>query len=273
MRRRAFLAATMAALTAPAFARTIERIGVQLYTVRTLLQRDYEGTLARIAAIGYREVEFGGLEGPSPRETLAMLKRHGLTAPSGHAQLDDLERSLPKVLEDANAREQKYVVCPSIDESRHRTLDDWKRLCATFNAIGEQAKRAGLAFAYHNHDFEFQIVDGRLPYELLLADTDPALVGMELDLYWMTHAGHDPVAWLKRHPGRFPLLHLKDATRDGAITDVGSGTIDFKRILGAAADAGVTHCFVEHDDPVDPMKSIETSLAYMNTLVSGADSR
>ena len=265
MRRRAFLAG-VAAVTTPASARTIAPIGVQLYTVRTLLQRDFEGTLARIAAIGYREVEFGGLEGPSPRETLAMLKRHGLAAPSGHAQLDDLERNLPKVLEDANAREQKYVVSPSVDESRHRTLDDWKRLCATFNTIGAQAKRAGLAFAYHNHDFEFAVVDGQLPYQLLLANTDPALVGLELDLYWMTHAGHDPVAWFKRHPGRFPLLHLKDATRQGAITDVGSGTIDFKRILGAAAGAGVTHCFVEHDDPVDAMKSIERSFDYLKKL-------
>lgn len=266
MRRRALLAAGAAAVATPASARTIERIGVQLYTVRELLQRDFEGTLAKIAAIGYREVEFGGLEGPSPKETLAMLKRHGLSAPSGHAQLDALERHLPKVLEDANAREQKYVVCPSIDEDRHRTLDDWKRLCATFNLIGAQAKRAGLAFAYHNHDFEFQTVDGQLPYELLLANTDPALVGMELDLYWMTHAGHDPVAWFKRHPGRFPLLHLKDATRQSAITDVGSGTIDFKRILGVAKGAGVTHCFVEHDDPVDPMKSIETSLTNLSKL-------
>jgi sugar phosphate isomerase/epimerase len=267
MRRRAFLASGAAAVLASrAQAKTLSTVGVQLYTVRALLQRDFEGTLAKIAAIGYREVEFGGLEGPSPKETLAMLKRHGLTAPSGHAQLDDLEHTLPKVLEDANAREQKYVVCPSVDESRHRTLDDWKRLCATFNAIGAQAKRAGLAFAYHNHDFEFATVDGQLPYQLLLANTDPALVGMELDLYWMTHAGQDPVAWFQRYPGRFPLLHLKDATRDGAITDVGSGTIDFKRILGAAAGAGETHCFVEHDDPVDPMRSIETSLVNLSKL-------
>ena len=267
MRRRAFLAATVAAAaTTPASARTIERIGVQLYTVRALLQRDFDGTLAKIAAAGYRTVEFGGLDGPSPRETLAMLKRHGLAAPSGHAQLDDLERNLPKVLEDANAREQRYVVSPSVAENRHRTLDDWKRLCATFNAIGAQAKSAGLAFAYHNHDFEFAAVEGQIPYQLLLANTDPALVGMELDLYWMTHAGHDPVAWFHRYPGRFPLLHLKDATREGAITDVGNGTIDFKRILGAAASAGVTHCFVEHDDPVDPIRSIETSLAYLKTL-------
>ena len=264
MRRRTFLAASAAAALAPrAHAAALATIGVQLYTVREPLQRDFEGTLARIAALGYRTVEFGGIEGPSPRETLAMLKRHGLTAPSGHAQLDDLQRKLPKVLEDANAREQKYVVCPFIDESRRRTLDDFKRLATTFNAIGEQAKRAGLAFAYHNHDFEFATIEGQLPYTLLLAETDPALVSMELDLYWMTRAGQDPVAWFKRHPGRFPLLHLKDMTRDGAITDVGQGTIDFKRILAASGSA---YCFVEHDDPADPMRSIATSLAYVRTL-------
>ena len=267
MRRRAFLLGSAAAILAPrAHAAPLTSIGVQLYTVRDLLQRDFEGTLAKIAAIGYRTVEFGGIEGPSPRETLAMLKRHGLTAPSGHAQLDDLERALPKVLQDASAREQKYVVCPFIDESRRRTLDDWKRLAATFNAIGAQARRAGLAFACHNHDFEFATVDGQLPYELLLTGTDPALVNMELDLYWMTRAGGDPVAWLRRHPGRFPLLHLKDMTREGAITDVGQGTIDFKRILGAAGRAGVVHGFVEHDEPADAMRSIGTSLAYMRKI-------
>jgi sugar phosphate isomerase/epimerase len=235
MRRRAFLATgAIAALASPARAMSLANVGVQLYTVRDLLQRDFEGTLAKIAALGYRTVEFGGLEGPSPKETLAMLKRHGLSASSGHAPFDALEHALPKVLEDANAREQQFVVCPFIDESRRRTLDDFKRLAALFNAIGEQARRAGLAFAYHNHDFEFAAIDGQLPYALLLAETDPALVGMELDLYWMTRAGNDPVAWFKRHPGRFPLLHLKDMTRDGAITDVGSGTIDFKRILATS---------------------------------------
>jgi sugar phosphate isomerase/epimerase len=265
MRRRMFLAAgAAAAFVAPARAATPLPLGVQLYTVRDLLQRDFDGTLRRIAELGYRTVEFGGIEGPSPRETLAILKRHGLSAPSGHAAFDALEQALPKIIADAQAREQKYIVCPFIDESRRRTLDDWMRLCAMFNRIGAQTQRAGLSFAYHNHDFEFIALDRRLPYELLLAETDPATVGMELDLYWIVRAGQDPVAWIQRHPGRFPLLHLKDITPTGAITDVGSGTIDFKRIL--AATAGTADCFVEHDDPVDAMRSIATSLAYVRRL-------
>jgi len=269
MNRRTFLATTTAATGAfvrRAQAADMAHIGVQLYTVREALQRDFEGTLARIAGIGYREVEFGGIEGPSPRETLAILKRHGLTAPSGHAQLDRLEYDLPKVLQEANEREQKYVVCPFLDDSRRRTLDDWKRLIATFNHIGEQTRRAGLAFAYHNHDFEFTALDGQIPYELLLANTDPALVGMEMDVYWVTWAGNDPLAWLQRHPGRFPLLHLKDMTPTRAITDVGSGTIDFRRLLAAAPAAGVTHSFVEYDDPANGMCSIARIFKFLRNL-------
>ncbi|HTR87925.1 MAG TPA: sugar phosphate isomerase/epimerase [Reyranella sp.] len=259
MNRRTLLSSGLAsAIASSARAADTTHIGVQLYTVRTLLERDYDGTLAKIAALGYREVEFGGMECPA-----AMLKRHGLTAPSGHAPFERLERDLPKVLAEAKAREQRYIVCPFIDESRRRTLDDWKRLVALFNIVGEQAQRAGLAFAYHNHDFEFQTVEGELPYAFLLANTDPALVNMELDLYWMARAGHDPLAWFQRHPGRFPLLHLKDRARDGTIADVGSGTINFRRILAAGS---WTHAFVEHDDPADPLKSLTASLANLKKL-------
>lgn len=276
MKRRTLLATALSASLAPGFARRargrsvadtgLQLYGLQLYTVRDLLRQDFEGTLARIAALGYRTVEFGGIEGPSPRRTLAILKRHGLAAPSGHAPYDQLDRHLDQVLQEANEREQTYVVCPFLDQGLRRTLDDWKRLSARFNAIGERARTAGLSFAYHNHDFEFAPIAGQVPYDLLLAATDPALVGMEVDLYWMTRAGRDPVATFQSHPGRFPLLHLKDRTSDGAIAALGRGVIDFRRILGHAAAAGVTHGFVEHDDPADPMQSIETSLRYLQQL-------
>jgi sugar phosphate isomerase/epimerase len=241
-------------------------LGLQLYTVRAALTVDFEGTLARVAALGYREVEFAGLYGPSIGETLSVLKKLGLTAPSGHASFDELERNLPRALARANGLEQQYIVCPSVDESRRRTLDDWKRLAAMFNGIGAAARRTGLSFAYHNHDFEFHPIDGRVPYEILLAETDPTLVALEADVYWMTKAGRDPVAYFHEYPGRFPLLHLKDMARDGSITEVGNGVIDFRRLLGEAARAGVVHCFIEQDDSRDPQRSIETSLRYVERL-------
>lgn len=242
-------------------------IGLQLYTVRDLLERDFEGTLAAVAGLGYRQVEFAGIAGPSPRQTLGILKRHGLVAPSSHVGgYETLEADLPQFLRDANEREQQFIVCGYIDERWRRSLDDWKRIGQTFNAAAAQARKAGLGFAYHNHDFEFVPMDGQIPYDVLLAETDPALVRMEMDLYWMAKAKRDPVSCFQRYPGRFPLVHLKDMARDGAITEVGAGVIDFKRVLGHAALAGISHYFVEQDNPDHPMASIETSLRYLQQL-------
>jgi len=261
------LAGAAGALAAgPARGGSIATVGLQLYTVRALLERDYEGTLARIAALGYRRVEFAGLYASSIRQTAELLKRHGLSAPSGHASWRELARNLAGALATANELGQQFIVCPSVDEAERRTLDDWRRLGERFNRIGEEARRAGLRFAYHNHDFEFRPVGGQVPYDVLLAATDPALVGMEIDLYWVTRAGGDPLAYFRKHPGRFPLAHLKDMARDGAITEVGRGVIDFRRILDQAALAGLVHGFVEHDEPKDALDSIEASLRYVQHL-------
>jgi sugar phosphate isomerase/epimerase len=269
--RRATIAALLSVnagsfLAKPARSKAPSQMGLQLYTVRALLEQDFEGTLARIAAIGYRQVEFAGLYGPSLQQTAAMLKRHGLSAPSAHVSYEQLERELPLAIRDANELGQKFIVCPFIDERRRRTLDDWKRVSHRFNEIGEQVRKAGLSFAYHNHDFEFRPIDGRIPYDVMLAETDPGLVKLEIDLYWATRGKRDPVAYFQEYPQRFPLVHVKDMARDGTITDVGSGTIDFKRILGQSALAGMVCWFVEHDNPRDPMRSIETSLRFVQQL-------
>ena len=271
MDRREFIGALLAAVIAPPMAgpvlgKSVQAVGLQLYTVRDLLEQDFEGTLAGIAALGYRQVEFAGIVGPSPRQTLDILKRHGLVAPSSHIDYEKLEAELPRVLQAANEMEQKFIVCGFLDESRRRNLDDWKRICRTFNAIGEQAGKAGLGFAYHNHDFEFRPLDGQVPYDLVLVETDPGLVRMEMDFYWMAKANRDPVPYFQRYPARFPLVHLKDMARDGTITDVGSGVIDFKHILAYATLAGIDYLFVEHDNPARPMQSIETSLRYLQQL-------
>lgn len=268
--RREFLA-LLSALAAspsagPAMGKSPRSFGLQLYTVRDLLEKDFEGTLAEVARLGYRQIEFAGIVGPSQEQTLSILKRHGLSAPSSHVSYELLERELSKHLQAARAMGLQFIVCPSVDASGLKSIDDWKRVCQTFNAIGARAKEAGLSFAYHNHDFEFVPVNGKIPYDIILAQTDPDLVKLEADLYWMAKAGRDPVAYFQRYPGRFPLLHLKDMTRDGAITEVGQGTVDFKRILAHSALAGVAYCFVEHDHPADPLQSIEISLRYLQQI-------
>jgi|SRR5262245_40238353 len=259
-------AATAAFLSTPARSQNFSPMGLQLYTVRALLKQDFEGTLARIATLGYRQVEFAGVYASSLHQTATILKRYGLSAPSGHASYAQLERELPVAIQAANELGQEFIVCPYLDERDRRTLDDWKRVGHRFNEIGSQARKAKLSFAYHNHDFEFLEMDGRIPYDVLLGETDPDLVKLEIDLYWMAKAKRDPIAYFQKYPKRFPLLHLKDMADDGTITDVGKGTVDFKSILGRAALAGIAYCFVEHDDPSDPILSIETSLRFVRQL-------
>ena len=259
-------AATSTFLATPARSKNFSPIGLQLYTVRALLEQDFEGTLARIANLGYRQVEFAGVYASSLHQTATILKRYGLFAPSGHVNYAKLERELPVAIQAANELGQKFIVCPYLDERDRRKLDDWKRVCDRFNEIGRQAQEAGLSFAYHNHDFEFLQMDGQIPYDVMLAETDPDLVKLEIDLYWMARAKRDPIAYFQKYPKRFPLVHLKDMADDGTITDVGKGIVDFKSILGHSALAGMAYCFVEHDNPGNPMLSIETSLRFVRQL-------
>jgi sugar phosphate isomerase/epimerase len=242
----------------------LEKVGVQLYSVRDLMKQDFEGTLAKVAAIGYREVEFAGLFDHSPQDVRTILDRTGLTAPSAHVPYKDIEADFPKALETAHTLGQSYIVCPFIDEDM-RTPDGWKRITETFNRAGEASKKAGLQFAYHNHDFEFKPDNGHMPYDTLLTNTDPNLVKMEMDLFWITKGKQDPYTYFNRFPGRFPLVHVKDMKKNGEMTEVGNGTIDFKKIF-ADSKAGIQHFFVEHDNPKDPLQSIKASYEYLSKL-------
>jgi sugar phosphate isomerase/epimerase len=242
----------------------LDKVGVQLYSVRGLMEKDFEGTLAKVAAIGYREVEFAGLFDHSPQDVRTMLDRNGLTASSSHVPYKTIEGDWPKALEEAHTLGQSYIVCPFIDENM-RTPDGWKRIIETFNRAGEASKKAGIQFAYHNHDWEFKADKGQMPYDILLENTEPNLVKMEMDLFWITKSKHDPFTYFNRYPGRFPLVHVKDMKKDGEMTEVGSGTIDFKKIF-ADGKAGIQHYFVEHDEPKDPLQSIKASYEYLNQL-------
>jgi sugar phosphate isomerase/epimerase len=275
MDRRSFLAIGAAAAIRgvrrgayPAVSDRLERIGLQLYTLRDALAVEFEATIARVAALGYRELEFAGYHGRTAAQLRALLDRHGLTAPSAHVPLEALERDAAPRLADAATLGHRYLCVASIAPERRRTLDDWRRTAAALNRVGERCRAAGVQFAYHNHDFEFVPLDGRVPYDVLLAEADPGLVQLEVDLYWIAKGGHDPLGYAARYPGRIALLHLKDSTGapDHRMVDVGRGTIDFKRVFAQRAAAGIRHWFVEHDEPSDAFASVRASFEYLSTL-------
>jgi sugar phosphate isomerase/epimerase len=292
MKRRKFIETSLAtaALTAlpsrtVASEHRIEKIGVQLYTVRDAIKADFAGTLEKIAAIGYKEVELAGYFDHPAKEIRAMLDKAGLTAPSAHLSLDVLQTSLPETIESAHIMGHKFLVCPSLNEKLRSEPDGYKKVGAEFNKIGEATKKAGIQFAYHNHVFEFQPgTDGKLPYDVLLESSDSQLVKMEMDLCWFTLGGQDPVAYFNKYPGRFPLVHVKDLKKVPKLapgqksdelthlaekeymTEVGSGVIDWKRIFASGEKAGIEHYFVEHDSPKDPFASLTASYKYLAAL-------
>jgi sugar phosphate isomerase/epimerase len=258
----------------------IEKVGVQLYTVRDLMKDDFEGTIAKVAKIGYKEVEFAGYFGRTGQQVRAVCEKNGLAPVSTHVQFDELDDKFPAVIETSKTIGLKYIVCPWIPEELRKSADIWKKASEKFNRCGELSKKAGMQFAYHNHWFEFLTVDGKIPYDALLTQCDPNLVKMEMDLCWITAAGSDPLRYFNAYPGRFPLVHVKDLktrpkiTAGGAqnygdtvdLTEVGSGLIDWKRIFARADEAGIKHYIVEHDHPKQPLESIAKSYEYLNTL-------
>ena len=246
--------------------RKLDRIGLQLYTVRHQMEKDVEGTIARVAATGYREVEFAGYFGKSPRDVRALLDHHGLSSPSSHVSLaPDQWRA---ALDAAPVVGHRYLVIAWIPAEERHTLDDYKRWAERLNRAATEAKAAGLQFAYHNHDFEFVPLDGKLPYDVLLTETDPKLVQLEMDLYWIVKGGQDPLAYFARWPGRFPMVHVKDSAGppDHKMAAVGAGKIDFRKIFVQSDQAGIRHYFVEHDNPDDPFASIRASYDYLQRL-------
>lgn len=241
----------------------LDAIGLQLYTVRSEMQKSVEATLARVAQIGYKEVEFAGYFGRTPQQIRDALKANGLTSPASHV---DMRAPWDKTIADAAAVGHEYVVVPWIDESM-RTADGIKRIAEEFNTRAAAANKAGLKFAYHNHDFEFKpLPDGKLLYDTLLESTDPKLVLMEMDMYWINHGGADPVTYWKRYPGRFQLLHVKDMLADRQMTEVGSGTLPWGSYFHERTLSGARHFFVEHDRPADAFASVAKSYAYLKNL-------
>ena len=277
MDRRQWLAggaafATMLAGCAPVArgaAATPGPLGLQLYTVRELFSRDPMATLEQVAAIGYREVEYGG--GGYDRMDHAALRatmdRLGLVSPSIHVGYEALASDFDGSVRMARALGADTIVLPWLGD-QHRSADGWKAALANFNPWAERLKAAGLGFAYHNHDFEFTVKHGgRSMFDELVAETDPALVQIELDLFWAVAAGEDPKAIIARLPGRIYAYHVKDRTADGSMTSVGEGTIDFADIFTLNDTAGVKHFYVENDQsPAPYLPDIQTSFAALSRL-------
>jgi sugar phosphate isomerase/epimerase len=254
------------------------KIGLQLYTVRDHMNKDPRATLAKVAEIGYQEMEgatytgtekFYGMDVPA---FAAALKQNGLTMPSSHYALGspDTKGTIlsdwEHAVEDAAHLGLKYMVCAYLPAEVRKTLDDYRKVADELNKAGETCRKHGIQLCYHNHNFEFPKIDGQVPYEVLLKRADKDLVKMEMDIYWITKAGYDPVAMFKEHPGRFVLWHVKDMdnTPKHFFTEVGNGIIDWNRVFAHAKEAGMQHFFVEQDVcPGDPYASIAKSYAYL----------
>ncbi|MEX0298658.1 MAG: sugar phosphate isomerase/epimerase family protein [Kordiimonas sp.] len=244
----------------------LNRIGIQLYTLRSLMKESVPETLNLVSSLGYKEVEFAGYFDHKPTDVKKMLNQAGLTAPSVHVDLADVRDRLSETIATAEAIGHKFIVVPWLRSHERESLDQFKGYVELFNKVGEECKKAGITFAYHNHEFEFEPLDGVEPYELFLAETDPDLVKMQLDLFWTIKAGRDPITYFKRFPGRFPLCHVKDMAANGDMVNVGKGTIDFGRIFAKSQLAGLKHYFVEHDQPTDARTSAKESITTLKAL-------
>jgi sugar phosphate isomerase/epimerase len=284
--RRTFIGTMGAALLAArrAAAASIPRLGAQLYTVRTEMQKDFDGTLAKVAAIGFKEVEFAGYFNQTPPQVREALTRHKLASPSAHIDYASLTGDKwARALDAAGVIGHTYLINAWVDEPIRKEPDAWKRIADTYNSAAAVSKRAGIQFAYHNHNFEFAPrtdLNGKLPFDYLLETCDPALVKIELDLCWIAATGKDPLDYFRRYPERFPLVHVKGLRKlshNGAeapiasilpeITEVGhDDVIDWKRIFAQSETGGIKHYFVEHDQPKDPFESLKASYEYVSRL-------
>ena len=260
------------------------KLGLQLFTLRAALRQDVEGTLKRIAGMGYEEVETYGFDpegiryyGLAGKDFVQRLRDHNLATPSGHYDLNrfvlssvDLKRYVDRCIEGARALGQAYITWPLVDEG-FRTIEKFKVVAERLNIAGGQVKKAGLQLAYHNHDFEFVEQNGQIGYDIILKETDAALVKLQMDLYWIARGSKLTAnEWFKRQPGRFVMWHVKDMHRTSRdYTEVGNGTIDFTRIWPDASLAGLKHFFVEQGGNFthDPFRSVADSAEYVKRVL------
>ncbi len=250
-------------------------IGIQLYTVGQELKKDMAGTLKRIRTIGYTEVETAGFAGLTAKQFRDALDQAGLACHSAHMQMNVPD--LGPVFDDAHALGVHYVVSSALfptGAGAQPTVELYKQMAARLNDIARKAQQSGLQYAYHNHNFEFKVLDGKqIGYDVLLNETDPSLVDFELDCGWMVAAGYSPIEYFRKYPRRYKMLHIKDFVAGSKVstslaagerpqgTELGRGHIDYKPILQAAAKTGVEHIYVEQEPPFLNMTAMEAAQA------------
>jgi len=265
-------------------------LGLQLYSVRDLLPKDYEGTLRELSALGYREVETAGFFGRSARNVKHAMEQAGLHCVSAHYSYADLAPRLDEAIEFGKALGLEYIICASpglpdrspaksADKKIAReamSLDDWRWNAEQFNRMGERVNAAGIKFGYHNHTAEFRAVDGVVIYDELLRLTDPAKVTLEMDCGWVIVAGKNPVDYFRRYPARISLLHVKDFKWGGGpgsdidpppSAELGRGNIDYRPIFAAAKNTDIKHAFIEQEQyDMPPLEALKIDAEYMKAL-------
>lgn len=314
--RRKFLQTTTLSATGLLMANSLfargpltNKVGIQLFSVPKALDADFAGTIKMLAGIGYKEVEMygpytfstqaaqdrwaavtpslgfkgSGFFGHTAAEVKDIMSSNGMSVPSLHTDLDTLQNAIDKLAEAAHTLGSTYVVLPAIPEEKRKTLDDYKKIAEAFNSIGENAKKAGIKFAYHNHGYGLAPMEGQIPLQVILKGTDKNLVFFEMDLYWTTAGGANPVDLFKQNPNRYNLVHIKDMKEkvhfsgDGGnskqwielfpyMTNAGSGVLDLKTILNTAKQYGVKHFIVEQDMVANPEVALKKSYDYVASL-------
>jgi sugar phosphate isomerase/epimerase len=287
----------------------LKRIGIQLFSVPKLLSKNFRGAIELLAGIGYKEIEMygpfpfsapsaverwneitpslgfsgSGYFGHSSREVKAILKDNGMTVPAIHTDLETLETRMEQLGEAGNELGFTYVGLPAIPDDRRKNLDDYRRIADMFNRIGEAAKKVNLKFSYHNHGYGLAEMEGEIPLHIILERTEPSLVFLEMDVYWTTAGGADPLEYLESYPDRYHLMHLKDMKEkvrfsgDGGdagqwielfpyMTSAGNGILDLEKIIPVAQKSGVRHFFVEQDMVAEPETALKTSFDYLKSL-------
>lgn len=250
-----------------ASSRASAKTGLALYTIRDAMGKDPAAALAATAETGYDWIEAadhrdGKFYGMKPKEFGKLVKKCGLIPVSSHSGLRP--ENYERMIDDAAEAGMKYIMLPSLPGDWSSTIDGYQRAADFFNKAGERSKKAGIAFGFHNHQVEFHEINGRVPYDILLEQSDPKLVTFEIDLAWITAAGKDPVAYFKKYPGRFEVWHLKDLSPEKQDATLGEGIIDFRPIMAEARTAGMKYWFIEQDNcrTHTPMESIKISRDY-----------
>jgi len=252
-----------------------KNIGLQLYTLRDVIMQDVKGTLSAVAAMGYNEVETfgynnGNLFGMLVAEFRKYMDGLGVNIVSGHYGIDQAATNWEKCCEDAKLMGQSFVVVPWLEKKYYSSLSELHKTCDVLNRAGEIANKYKLRMGYHNHAFEFDQVEGKVMFDVMLEKLDPKLVMIEMDIYWVVRAGQDPAKYFEKHPGRFQLWHVKDMDKTDPTrnADVGTGSIDFTKLFAKAKQAGLKKFFVEQESyPSTPLESTKKSIDYLKTIL------